>query len=45
MKRKLYLIDGVAVPRKVYWRRQKYGEYIGATFLVIEVMTTGKKGA
>lgn len=36
MKRRIYLIDGVAVPRKVYFRRKLFGEYVGAEFWIEE---------
>lgn len=32
---KLYLIDGVRVTRKIYERRQIWGEYAGASFRVV----------
>ena len=37
MPRKMYLIDGVQVSRKIYFRRQLWGEYNGATFTVVEI--------
>ena len=36
MIRYLYLIDGVAVPKRVFERRQIFGEYAGASFRVVE---------
>lgn len=36
MKRIMYLIDGVQVSAKIYWRRQLWGEYAGAKFHVVE---------
>jgi hypothetical protein len=35
-KRKLYLIDGVSVPRNTYYRRLLFGEYPGAVFKIVE---------
>ena len=35
--RTLYLIYGVAVPKKTWKRRKISGEYIGANFQVVEV--------
>jgi hypothetical protein len=37
MPRKMYLIDGVQVSRKIYFRRQLWGEYNGASFTVVEI--------
>ena len=35
MSRTLYLIDGVAVPRKVYYRRMVWGEHAQACFTTV----------
>ena len=37
MIRYLYLIDGVAVPKHIYERRQIFGEHKAAIFRVVEV--------
>jgi hypothetical protein len=35
--RRLFLIDGVAVPRVIYARRQEFLEYKGANFRTVEI--------
>jgi len=35
--RTLYLIDGVAVPQKIYERRQLFGEHAGAQFSIVDI--------
>jgi hypothetical protein len=37
MKRYLYLIDGVSVPRRTYFQRQRFGEYPSAVFRIVEI--------
>lgn len=32
----LYMIDGVSVPKKIYARRQEFGEYKGAHFEIVK---------
>jgi len=44
MIRPLYLIDGVLVPRRVYFRRMLYGEYSGANFLTVDRSVAKPKG-
>jgi hypothetical protein len=35
--RLVYLIDGIAVPHRIWKRRQRFGEYAGARFDVEEI--------
>ena len=37
MTRRIYLIDGVAVTKKIWDRRQIFGEYLGASFAFEDV--------
>jgi len=41
--RRYYSIDGVGVPRKIWERRQVFGEYSGARFEVTEKREPEKK--
>ena len=34
--RKIYLIDGVKVPRRTWEQRKIFGEYMGAKFEIVE---------
>jgi hypothetical protein len=43
--RTLYLIDGVAVPKKVWEIRKMFGEYAGARFDVERIPLQGKRAA
>jgi hypothetical protein len=45
MRRFLYMIDGVAVPRKIWERRQIWGEYAGASFFKYEIRSDFKSQA
>ncbi len=41
--RTLYLIDGVAQPRRVWEAKQLWGEYAGADFTVVEINSQGRE--
>ena len=43
--RTLYLIDGVAVPKKIWGVRKMFGEYYGARFDVVNIPLQGKRAA